>query len=143
MIVDTRHWYLSESTGPTLMQLFITSIGVIVGLFSVLAMAALAATALRRTIIGRVVVWLWARLVSTPVTNWLDRVVSDRIEVLVKRPNGGSSLHDLSTSLADLKEQFAHFATTSSSDRADLHRQLEQLLDHDAERDVAGKRYGA
>ena len=77
--------------------------------------------------LGRPLRWLWKQNVAQPVGDWgedvVRRVVDDRIEHLMHHPNAGSSLLDLSRSVGTVKAQ------------------VSVLLQHDAERDIEGKRY--
>jgi hypothetical protein len=100
-------------------------VGTIVGLAAIVGAIGILA---RSEYAGRPVRWLWRRNVSEPIGEWNRRIVreivDDRVEHLMHHRNNGSSLLDLSEKL----------------DRVD--RQVQQLLGHDAERDVVGKRYG-
>lgn len=109
----------------TFVEVVSAIVGIVVGLAAfVLAVGAIA----RSDVAGRPVRWLWRRNVSEPLGEWnrgiIREVVDDRIEYLMHHRNAGSSLLDLSEKLERIDEQ------------------VQQLLDHDEDRDVAGKRYG-
>lgn len=109
----------------------IVGIGVVAGAISAIA----------RTGAGRPLRWLWRTNVATPLTKWHEgtttkvvdervkdivaEVIDERIDHLMHHRNSGSSLFDLSEKLDTV---VGH---------------VNQLLEHDEDRDVAGKRYGA
>lgn len=107
------------------MQVFTTVAGLVVTLGAASAAVGLLA---KSPFLGRPLRWLWRRNVSEPVGNWhhgiTGGVVDERIEHLMTHRNGGSSLKDLADSLKVVQGS------------------VERLLAHDAERDVAGARYG-
>lgn len=127
----------------TLAEMFVVTAGVIVGLFVAVCALALVATRLRDTIVGRAARRLWRNNVTHPVTRWQRQVIQDRIEWLMTHPNGGSSLHDLGRGMRELRSLVEQHISESTEDRAELHRQVDTLLDHDAERDRPGRRYAA
>jgi hypothetical protein len=101
-------------------------------LLAAIAAVALAAGAIgviaQSRYLGAPIRWLWRTNVSGPISRWNRQIVSDvvddRIEHLMHHRNGGSSLLDLAESVQTVR---AH---------------VEMLLDHDAERDTKGHRYG-
>lgn len=128
--------------GAKLTEIFVVVVGVIVGLGALAVAAALLSSKLTSTWLGRLWRRLWTANVTDPLTRWQRSVVQDRIEWLMTHENGGSSLKDLSNTLRRLELRFDEHLTESTTDRAELHRQLGLLLDHDADRDQPGKRYG-
>lgn len=106
-------------------EFIIAAAGFIVALGAVSAALGIIA---KSAILGKPLRWLWRTNVSHPISAWhrsiTGEVVDERIEHLMHHRNGGSSLLDLAESVDAVK------GTVS------------QLLAHDAERDMAGKRYG-
>lgn len=98
---------------------FVIALGAVSAALGVLA---------RSSIFGKPLRWLWRTNVSHPISAWhrniTGEVVDQRIEHLMHHRNGGSSLLDLAESVDAVKST------------------VSQLLEHDAERDTAGKRYG-
>ena len=92
--------------------------------------------------LGRPVRWLWKQNVTQPVGDWgesvVRRVVDDRIEHLMHHPNNGSSLLDLSRAVGSNGMAMVELAESVEGVKS----QVSVLLDHNAARDVAGKRYG-
>jgi hypothetical protein len=106
-------------------EFFIAAAGFIVALGAVSAALGIIA---KSPLLGKPLRWLWQTNVSHPISAWhrtiTGEVVDQRIEHLMHHRNGGSSLLDLAESVKDVKHTVG------------------QLLEHDAERDTAGKRYG-
>lgn len=106
-------------------EFIIAAAGFIVALGAVSAAIGIIA---KSPILGKPLRWLWRTNVSHPISAWhrdiTGEVVDQRIEHLMHHRNGGSSLLDLAESVKDVKQTVG------------------QLLEHDAERDMAGKRYG-
>ena len=79
--------------------------------------------------LGKPIKWLWNRNVAIPARGWFQsavgEVVDERIDYLMHHRNSGSSLLDLAESVERVNSAVG------------------MLLRHDAERDTAGKRYGA
>lgn len=126
---------------PTLMELFVSAAGVIVGLVVAFAAVLMVATRMSDTIIGRAARRLWRQNVTDPATRWLRSVVQDRIEWLMTHPNGGSSLHDLGRGVRELRELVENHISESTEERAGLRGDVDTLLDHDEQRDRPGRRY--
>lgn len=132
----------AHELGPSLAELFVSTVGMIVGVFVVLCGALVVVRRFGHTWLGEKLVGLWHRNVTAPVTAWQRHVIQDRIEWLMSHENGGSSLKDLANTLRRLDDRFKEHVDASSADRAELHRRIDELLDHDAERDRPGLRYG-
>ena len=92
-------------------------------------------------VLGRPIRWLWKQNVAEPVGDWgegvVRRVVDDRIEHLMHHPNNGSSLLDLSRSVSSNGAAMVELAESVEGVKS----QVTVLLAHNAQRDVAGKRY--
>ena len=92
-------------------------------------------------LLGRPIRWLWKQNVTQPVGDWgegvVRRVVDERIEHLMHNPNNGSSLLDLARSVNSNGMAMVELAESVEGVKS----QVSVLLDHNAARDVAGKRY--
>ena len=92
-------------------------------------------------LLGRPIRWLWKQNVAQPVGDWgegvVRRVVDERIEHLMHNPNNGSSLLDLARSVNSNGMAMVELAESVEGVKS----QVAVLLDHNAARDVAGKRY--
>ena len=92
-------------------------------------------------LLGRPIRWLWKQNVAQPVGDWgegvVRRVVDERIEHLMHNPNNGSSLLDLARSVNSNGMAMVELAESVEGVKS----QVSVLLDHNAARDVAGKRY--
>lgn len=92
------------------------------------AISAALAVVVKSPFFGRPLRWLWSVNVAHPVGDWnakiVGKVVDDRVEHLMTHNNGGSSLKDLSDAVEVIQIQ------------------VHTLLEHDAERDTEGMRYG-
>lgn len=98
---------------------FVTAIAAIVGSLGILV---------KSPYFGGVMAGVWRRNVSDPIGHWNHHIVRDvvdeRIEHLMHNRNNGSSLLDLAEAVETVNGK------------------VERLLNHDAERDVKGMRYG-
>jgi hypothetical protein len=105
---------------------FLLTVAALVGAVGVIAKSEYA---------GRPLRWLWRRNVGDPATAWFKRsvseVVGEHIEYLMHHRNNGSSLLDLKESLLEAR-----------SEMVGARKDINLLLEHDAERDRAGHRYG-
>jgi hypothetical protein len=115
----------------TITQVASASLGVLI---AVAAFATAVGVIAKSGVIGAPLRWLWRRNVSQPIGEWHCRitgeVVDGRITYLMTHNNGGSSLKDLADSVARINDAVI-----------ELSADVEILLDHDAERDVVGRRY--
>jgi hypothetical protein len=115
-----------------MMELLAAAVGALVATAAVVTAVGIIA---KSEYLGRPIRWLWRRNVSDPAGGWfrhlVAEVVDDRIDHLMHHNNSGSSLLDLAESVAEAKQQI-------QATKADV----ALLLEHDAERDMAGRRYG-
>lgn len=82
------------------------------GAATVLGLTAASVTAIvvivKSPIFGRPIVYVWNKLVAEPVARWFKEVVGeavdDRITHRLNKPNGGSSLYDISVSLSKVMD---------------------------------------
>lgn len=64
--------------------------------------------------------WLWARLVSGPMTEWQSKVVGKVVDDKVALPNGGSSLRDSVDKLVEVQTTLTEQQTVLTSQQGVL-----------------------
>jgi PAS domain S-box-containing protein len=88
---------------------------------------------------ARPIRWMWAQLVTKPVTSWGTQVVTSVVETKVTSPNGGSSLRDqvdtlsgnqdeIKKSLDNLHECFDRRFTATHAQMEKLSEMAEEVL---------------
>jgi len=64
--------------------------------------------------------WVWRHLVTSPVTEWGERVVGSVVEEKVSKPNGGSSVTDKLANLGESQEILARGAVANWKRQDDI-----------------------
>lgn len=134
------------------LQLFYSAVAFVVavaGLFAALGVIA-------RSRFGGTLRWVIHRLIVDPVSDRMNATITlsigTELEMRLKpiiislntvehevKMNNGSSMRD---EVSNIRTTLMTFIGNSTLDRAELHGMLLTLLEHDAERDAFGRRYG-